>query len=83
MDAEIIKYLGHEGVLGVALFALGVVLWRIGNRFVEALDRAAARFEANTDRLVDKHGETHDAVARVEAKIDSLRNPTKNGVPHD
>ena len=74
MDLDLAKFIEHEGVLAAALVGLGVVVWRIGLRLTAAIDKAGDRFEHNTDRLLDRHAETHEAVSRIEAKLDSMRN---------
>lgn len=78
---DLIGLLGKGGVIGILLFILARVLFRVGERMIAALDRVAAKLDEHTKLDLEHHGETRDAVTRMEAKIDAWNDVTPIEAP--
>lgn len=72
-DLDLIKLLGQGGITVTALGIVGVLLWRIGNRMIAAIDRVAAKLEEHTTTDVAAHGGlgVQFAALREEVRISS------------
>lgn len=55
-DIDLIKLLGQGGITITALGVVGVLLWRIGNRMIEAIDRVGQKVDEHTKTDSAAHG---------------------------
>lgn len=55
-DLDLVKLLGQGGITVTALGVLAVLLWRIGNRMIAAIDRVGQKVEEHTTTDIAAHG---------------------------
>lgn len=55
-DLDLVKLLGQGGITITALGVLAVLLWRIGNRMIAAIDRVGLKVEEHTKTDIAAHG---------------------------
>jgi len=69
---DFLKLLGQSGVIGVLLFILGKVIWRVAERLISAVDKLSGRIDDHTSKDLEHHGEVKEAIASLEGRIDGI-----------
>lgn len=65
---DVIKLIGSGGFAGVLL----VLLWVVGMRIVQALDRVVTKIDAHTKDDLASHAEIREAVVGLHSRIDGI-----------
>ncbi len=69
MDLDILKLVGGSGLAG----ALLLIIWRVGNAMVGAIDRLGIKVDSHTEKDVEHHGMVRADVAELRGDMRELR----------
>lgn len=70
-EAEILKLLGQGGFAGLALFVIGRVFWRVGERLIAAIDRIGVKIDDHTEKDTRAVGELRQDIAVLSARVET------------
>lgn len=76
MDLDLLKLLGQGGITAFSLGLVAYLLWKIGTRMIEAIDRIGQKFDEHTKADLAAHGAMglqfialRDETARLNAEV--------------
>jgi len=70
-EAEVLKLLSQSGLTGVALFVIGRIFWRVGERLIAAIDRIGVKIDDHTERDTRAVGELRQDIAVLSTRVDT------------
>lgn len=71
-EIDLIKLLSQSGVAVVALWILGRVVWRVGERMIEAIDKVVTKLDEHTAADLKAVADLRQDVAVLNGRVEQV-----------